>query len=108
LYDCCLIISSNEEKLKKSKDVAQADELKEKYAMEKLLESLLDKKLDPLNGKLEQVLNSIQFLSAQYDDLIKKSKRPRGKKRNFRSTKFEIEISCRYSTNSTTTTYRFD
>ena len=66
------MMSKTRSSTKEKQDVAQADELKEKYAMEKLLESLLDKKLDPLNGKLEQVLNSIQFLSAQYDDLIKK------------------------------------
>lgn len=65
-------MSKTRSSTKEKQDVAQADELKDKYAMEKLLESLLDKKLDPLNGKLEQVLNSIQFLSAQYDDLIKK------------------------------------
>ncbi|CAB4004743.1 Hypothetical predicted protein, partial [Paramuricea clavata] len=36
------------------------------------LEKILDKKLNPIDKKLEEILTSITFLSAKYDELVKK------------------------------------
>lgn len=44
----------------------------DKETLEKSLESLFDKKLGPLSAKVEEVLDSIQFLSAQYDEIVGK------------------------------------
>jgi hypothetical protein len=36
------------------------------------LEKILDKKLNPIDKKLEDILTWINFLSAKYDELVKK------------------------------------
>ena len=43
-----------------------------KKILEATLEEALDRKLDPLKLKIDEIVNSITFLSDQYDDLLKK------------------------------------
>ena len=54
-----------------------------KKILEATLEEALDRKLDPLKLKIDEIVNSITFLSDQYDDLLKKVNKLEQEKKKF-------------------------